>query len=161
MAILTTTGRAALVAAVAEQPLHLAVGRGLAAWDDTPEAEPISKTALTDEIARRAPSQVAFCVSDQEGDIILPEGRYSVSLEPTPYLYVRTQFDYGELVGEPVREVGLFVGTELVGGLPEGQMFFPPADVATGGLLMTLTHYDAAKILSADERLLLEIVFTL
>ena len=48
MAVLQNQGRTALAQAIASQALYLAWGRGQPAWDDNPEPEPTTATALVD-----------------------------------------------------------------------------------------------------------------
>lgn len=138
MTILTTSGRTALAIAVRGQPLHLAWGTGDVAWDTTPEAEPIGATGLVAELGRRAFNTVQYVVTDAEGAIITPSGRYSVSGTPTNMIYVAADFDYTDASSAIIREVGVFLGTQLVAGLPAGQVYFEPGDVADPGTLFAL-----------------------
>ncbi|WP_250266056.1 hypothetical protein, partial [Rhodovastum atsumiense] len=131
MAILTRSGRTALAIALLEQPIHLAWGTGLAAWDDTPAAESATATALVAEVGRRALTESRFVMNlgdwvvDQIGPppngttkddwglqhadlvpagklLVVPTGRY-VDVNPTPSneVYVRFQFDYEDGASPP------------------------------------------------------------
>lgn len=159
MAILTTSGRTALAQAIYAQALHLAWGTGDAGWDTTPVAEPVGATALVAEVGRRVVTQKQYVVSDVNGSISVPTGRYEVSVNPTNLLYLRFQFDYADAPAAVIREVGVFTGTVIAGGVPGGQQYFAPADVSNGGTLLALQRI--AKITrSAATRNEFEFVLT-
>ena len=139
MAVLQNQGRTALARAIASQSLYLAWGRGQPTWDDNPEPEPTTATALVDEIGRRLATAVQYVVPDPMGEIELPDGsRYTTSPQPSKWLHVRWTFDYADAAGETVRELGIFVGGTTAAGLPAGQRYFTAAEVATPGDLYTL-----------------------
>lgn len=138
MAILTTSGRTALAIAVANEPIHLAWGSGDPGWDETPVAENIIDTALIAEVGRRAATQIAYCLPAVEGEIIVPNGRFTHSVTPTNHLFLRFNFDFNDAALASIREIGIFMGTVLVGGLPLGQTYFLPADISTPGILLAL-----------------------
>ena len=83
---------------------------------------------------------------DEAGGIVIPvstgsegavqEARYRLATEPTPYLYVQTAYAYSDASNAIIREMGLFMDTEFVEGLPEGQRYFTPADLKSPGLLL-------------------------
>ena len=64
------------------------------------------------------------------------EARYRLATEPTPYLYVQTAYAYSDASNAIIREMGLFMDTEFVEGLPEGQRYFVPDDLKNPGLLL-------------------------
>lgn len=149
LATLTQTGRAAIALAMASRPLHLAWGSGDPAWDAEGASLPslVTATGLVAEVGRRTPSSIGFVTPDEAGDIVIPvsvgaegavqESRYRLVTDgPTPYLYVRTAYDYGDASNVVVREIGLFMDTEFVEGLPPGKRYFAPADIRNPGLLL-------------------------
>lgn len=139
MAVLQDDGRIALAVAVAAQPIHLAWGRGSPDWDTTPEPEPTNATALVDEVARRLVTFVGYAQPDVAGEIELPSGdRYAVVAGPTQWVYIRTVFNFADAEGETLRELGIFLGAQPVAGLPPGQRYFTPAQIAQPGRLYTL-----------------------
>ena len=208
MAILTTSGRAALAAAIKQQPLHLALGEGETSWDTPreisgafdaenklqtgsthisgvvvksgaatysigddytvnaatgtlnrvitgtiPEGDEVAvsfmagrppedtgRTALLREVGRRVVDEVHFVSPDAQGEIVVPTGRYTISIEPTNHLFVRVRFDFEDAATNTIREQGLFVGTETNAGLPVGQKFFIPAQIEEPGILLILQH---------------------
>ena len=160
MAVLTLAGRAAIAATLKDQPIHLAWGRGDPAWDTTPEAEPLDATGLIDEIGRRQASIVQFCTPDDNGGIIVPNGRFRESAEATNHLYCRFNFDYTEAVGETIREVGIFVGTVPVDTVPAGQFYLSPSEVSDPGFLLVLERF-AKFERSAAVRQAFEFVITI
>lgn len=138
MAILTSSGRAAVAASIKAMPLHLGWGAGLSAWDAVPEPEPILATTLQSEIGRRELTQSLYCVPDVNGEIIVPTGRFSISVEPTNNLYLRFNFDFADASSSDIREVGVFVGTVVNGGLPAGQKYFTLDQLQAPGQLLAL-----------------------
>lgn len=147
LATLTRTGRAAMVKAMLSQPLHLAWGTGLAEWDAEDAELPslINSTALYAELGRRIPAAVGYVIPDDEGEITIPVGRggeeveevrYNRSTEPTPYLYIRINYDYADASSAIIRELGVFMGTQTDPDLPEGQRYFTPAEIIDPGLLL-------------------------
>nr|WP_294510083.1 hypothetical protein [uncultured Bilophila sp.] len=131
-ATLTQTGRAAITLAIFSRPLHLAWGIGSAAWDAEGATLPslVSATKLVAEVGRRTPTSIGFVTPDEPGDIVIPvsvgaegavqEARYRLVTDgPTPYLYVRTAYNYSEASNAVIREMWLFMDTEFVAGLPE------------------------------------------
>lgn len=210
MAILTHSGRAALAAAVKNETLHLAIGRGQTWWDTERQltqafdaadtiavghaplvavtvksadgqttyaagqdyqvdaaagtirrmadgaiaagqtvsvtatigrpAEDVTATALMDEVCRRTVDEVYFVAPDPNGEISLSTGRYRISQTPTPHLFIRTKFDFGDAVGATIREQALFVGTETDPDLPPGQRLFTPDQLVSPGVLLLIEH---------------------
>lgn len=150
LATLTHSGRAAIAFAISQRPLHLAWGSGEAAWDSPDATLPslLQATALVNEIGRRTPGTISFVWPDEAGEIVIPisvgaegavqEARYRMAPtgQPTPYLYVQTHFDYSDASNAVIREMGLFMDTGFVPGLPEGQRYFMPTDIASPGLLL-------------------------
>ncbi|WP_047308845.1 hypothetical protein [Rhodopseudomonas palustris] len=108
--------------------------------------------ALVDEVGRRVAATVEFVNPDPEGNINTPGGqRWTISTEATRYLYVSVLFDYLEASDETIREVGIFVNTEREAGVPEGQLYLTPEEVADPGYLLLLDRF-AGKVRSPSER---------
>jgi hypothetical protein len=135
MPILTKSGRVVIAESISLRPIHCAWGTGDGAWT-VPPSEDADATSLIAEVGRREASEVAFVVPDVDGDIILPSGNYSRSGTPTNHLLIVTNFDFGDASSTVIREIGIYVGTTVVGGLPGGQKYFVPAEVATPGRLL-------------------------
>lgn len=156
MAILPSSGRAALAISVAARPLHLAWGSGDPSWDGAVPAEPVAATALVAEVGRRGGPQLAFVERDDaDGEIELPDERWRAVGVPGPdgepvsgvasgVLYARWQFDYADgTVPEnaTVRELGVFVGTQVKASVlaaQPGRSYFAPADLENPGRLLVL-----------------------
>ena len=128
LATLTSSGRAGMAQAIAAMPLHFAWGSGLAVWDADPVLE------------------------DPEGEITIPVGRqpdgtvvtarFRAVLEPTPFLYLRVNFDFADASNQVVREVGIFLNTTIQEGLPPGQKYFTPDQLADPGRLLAIQRMD-------------------
>lgn len=143
MPILTKSGRVALAESLALRPLHLAWGTGDGSWT-TPPAENADQTALQNEVGRRLVNEIAFAVAVlnplDPAEIELPTGRFNRSVTPTNNLLIVTNFDFADASSSVIRELGLFAGSTVVGGLPAGQKYFLPAEVATPGRLVHLEN---------------------
>lgn len=148
LASLTKTGRAAIARAIAERPLHLAWGSGDPAWDDADAELPsqVNATALVNEVGRRVVSSVGFVLPDDEGNIVIPvgigadgdvqEARYTSVPGPTPYIYIRVNYNFADASNVTIREFGLFMDTVVMPDLPPGQRYFVPAELESPGLLL-------------------------
>lgn len=155
-ATLTHTGRAALAKAVSTRPLTLAWGSGDPDWDADGAELPslVYATSLTHEIGRRIPSYVGFALPDEDGEIIVAKGRrpdgtvekarYRRVDEPTPYLYVRVDYDFEEGGMAIIREIGLFMDAVPKKGLPPGQRYFLPEEIVEPGLLLAAQIFKPA-----------------
>lgn len=139
MPILTKLGRVVIAESISLRSIHLAWGTGDGAWL-TPPPEDGDADTLLNEIGRRTASEVAFVVPDNSGDIVLPTGSFRRSDEPTNHLYIVTNFDFADAQSSVIRNVAVFVGSTMIEGLPAGQRYFTPEEVATPGKLMHLEN---------------------
>jgi hypothetical protein len=141
MAIITLSGRAGIASLVKNTQLYLAWGTGDVAWDSTPESPSSSDDDLEAELGRRKPSSVAYVTPNVSGEIVLPNGnRYTASVTPTSYVYVRTLFEYDEEPTGVIRESGLWIGTVPDTG-HEGDDYLDVGDIDEKGLLFTLDRF--------------------
>lgn len=138
MAILTNSGRAAIAEILQENDVHLAWGAGDASWDVSPVPESLAAIALVDEIGRRAAAQVLFCQPDSNGDIVVPNGTFSISGAPTRYLYCKFLFDYADGAGATIRELGVFLRTTIKSSVLPTKKYFSPSDIDSPGSLLLL-----------------------
>lgn len=140
MPILTKSGRVVIAESITLRPIHLAWGTGDGAWI-SPPAEDSNATVLLNEVGRRAVSEIAYVVPDEDGDVQLPNGtKFSRSVTPTNHLLFATNFEFEDAQSTVIRNVALFIGSTTVGGLPAGQRYFVPAEIATPGRLMHLEN---------------------
>ena len=150
--VLQDAGRIALAAAIKAQPLHIAIGRGDAAWDSLTPAQiaasvPTDATALVSEIGRRL-ATVQFVVPDDTGDISVHDPvtdstqRYSLSAQPTHHLWLRAKFERAEGQGDHVREIAIFIGATPDPALPPGQQWFTPDQLVQPGQLYAMARTD-------------------
>lgn len=102
--------------------------------------EIIGQTALLREVGRRVVDEVHFVTADAQGEIVVPTGRYRISVDPTNHLFIRVRFDFEDAATSVVREQGLFVGTQTDAALPIGQKFFPPTQITDPGILLVLQN---------------------
>ena len=122
IATLTKCGRAAIAKAIAANPVYLAWGSGLEEWDNMGDADLpslLDRKSLYNEIGIRRASVVGFCEPADTGDIVVPIGmgadgvtvetaRYMQMPDPTPYLYIKAAFDFGDAANDTIREIGRF-----------------------------------------------------
>jgi hypothetical protein len=152
MAVLQDAGRIALAKFIATQPIHLAWGRGLAAWDALAEPEPNNAGALVDEVGRRRATFVGYCKPEKNGEIEMPSGdQYTSVAEPTKWVYLRFVFGFGDAAGQTLRELGIFIGTQPKTSVPEGQRYLTAQDIELPGKLYALERV-AAFTRSAQTR---------
>lgn len=139
MSIVPRAGRAVIAESISLRNVHVAWGTGDGAWT-APPSESATATTLQNEVGRRPATQVAFVVEDVAGDIVLPAGRFSLSVTPTNLLYVTAQFDFVDAPSTVIREIGIFVGGTTDPGLPAGQRYFTPDQVVEPGRLLHLEN---------------------
>jgi hypothetical protein len=157
LATLTNSGRAGMAEAIVAMPLHFAWGSGDASWDDDPDKPHIQQSlinavALNNELGRRAVAVAGYALPDPDGEITVPvgrrtdgtveEARYKSSLEPTPFLYLRVNFDFVDAHDQVVREVAIFTKTTVKEDLPPGQRYFKPVDLEHPGRLLVIQRLD-------------------
>jgi hypothetical protein len=140
MAVLTDSGRAAIATSVKDLEIHLAWGSGSAGWDTTPVGESVSATSLLNEVGRRKVSQTMYCVPDDAGGLVVPDGTFSPSSTPTKYLYMRFAFDFADSPTAIIREVGVFLRTTPKVSVPSGQAYLLPSEVLSPGQLLVVQH---------------------
>lgn len=143
MPILTKSGRVVIAESIAARPVHLAWGTGDGAWL-TPPSENPDATALMAEVGRRVASEVSYAVPvtnpGDPAEIELPTGRFNRSATPTNHLLIVANFDFADASSSVIREVGVFSNTQIIDGLPPGQRYFTPAQVASPGRLLHLEN---------------------
>ena len=143
MAILTFSGRAAIIQYLQSCPLYLAIGSGDPDWGSVPDPPDYEAIGLINEVGRKKLTQAFFVNEDDNGEIQMPGGRnYSQSVTPTRHLFLRFLFNYGEGVNTLIREVGIFINTKVKAGLPATQTFFTPDQLTDPGTLLLLENID-------------------
>jgi hypothetical protein len=170
VAILTSSGRAAIAQSIAAQPIHFAWGSGDSTWDTTPQPENADATGLTNELGRRTATSVQFVTPSDTGDIIVPvfndsdgntvSKRFALSGDPTPHLYMRFNFDFTDAPASVIREIAIFVSTVVQQGLPAGQMYFTLEELSDPGNLLAIEHLSDSILRSPNSRQSFEFVFT-
>ena len=131
--------RIAIATAVKARTAHLAWGTGDPAWGNVePPAPPPNATALLAEVGRRRSTAVEFCTPDPNGAISVDEGRFAVTSTPTRNLWYRFHFDFEDGVGTTIRETAIFVDTVAAAGVPAGQFYLLPGQLASPGTLLII-----------------------
>ncbi|NUZ11747.1 hypothetical protein HUZ36_13250 [Pseudoalteromonas sp. McH1-7] len=143
MATLTQQGRKALARLLSQQAIHLAWGKGDPSWDDTLSPTPTNTTQLTSLIGYRKAKQIRFCEPDEQGEIQVPSGKFSLTDTPSQHLYCQFTYDFEDGLGEHIRELGLMLGTTAKANVPAGKYYLAPDEVAQPGELILLEHRTA------------------
>lgn len=153
MTVFTQDGRVALAKALYDMTLFLAVGEGLGEWDDqprptTPEEQAVQDaawsllTGLENAIGMTRTRDKFFVVPDPNGEIVMADGaKFSQSVEPTGFVFIRFQLDLDDASTNTLRETGMYVGTKLAESVPAGQMYTPVADVVDLGKMIEVDRF--------------------
>lgn len=141
MAVLNTSGRTAMAVVLRSRPLHFAWGTGDPAWDDAPIAESLDATALVNELGRVGVTSSAFATPDDNGEVEVPSGRFTLGETPTNHLYLRFDFGFADAADQVIREAGLFIDTAVDAEVPAGQRYFTPDNLTDPGTLVALEHF--------------------
>jgi hypothetical protein len=158
-AVLTTSGRIAIATAIKARTAHLAWGSGDPTWTSTPPDPPANTSALLAEVGRRKAVQVEFCTPDAAGAVVVPEGTFTITTTPTNNLYYRFHWDFADGAGSTIREMAIYIDTVAAAGVPIGQFYLLPAQVAQPGILLTAERR-APLVREAYSRPMLEYVVT-
>ncbi len=156
MSIIGKQGRIATAKAIKVQPLHIAWGPGDGTWV-SPPPEDNEATELTNEIGRRT-AVARFVTPDPDGQLEAPGGAtYSYTETPTNILSVSAQFRFTDAPAAVIRQVGVFIGSEIIAGLPAGQQYFAPAEIESKGDLLQIQNRQPLQR-SADMRTKINII---
>lgn len=140
MATFPNSGRIALAESIANETLHLAWGTGDGSWT-TPPTEDANATALLNEVGRRTVSAVSYVTPSDTGEIVLPDGgKFTASVSHTRHLLLTINFDYPDASSSVIRELAVFIGTQVAAGLPIGQQYFTPGQVTNPGRMLHLEN---------------------
>lgn len=163
MATLTDSGRAALAEALKGENLYLGLSSGKVTWDsaDTFEAETRALTDITNAICFVKITDKQFVSSNNQGSIILPQGRFEISNVATPNLYLKASLNFTEATTAVIREVAVFKDIVLNNTVTEGQTFFDTSHVTSHGQLVFIDRQTSPINRSAGRRETFEFVITL
>lgn len=171
MHVLQDAGRIALAKALAALPAHFAWGRGDGAWVNPP-ATPSNRNALMDEICRRQCEIVGFVVPGTAANYEIQVPRtanpqapedydyYNRSAVPTPWLYLKATFGFGDATGETVREAAVFFDSRAKAEVPPGQRLLWPQDIEAPGFMYCM-RFRVAKIRDGASKPIEEMVIPL
>lgn len=157
--ILTQDGRIAVARALANEQFFMAWGEGDPAWDTTPVQASNSESSLVAEVGRRKATFVGYCEPDAGGSIVTPEQVFMESETPTKYLFLRFIFGFDEATEFTIREIGIFLYSQVDPALPPGQEYFTPDQVTEPGALLLVERLSAVPR-SPSIRTRFEQVFT-
>lgn len=163
MATLTDSGRAALVESLLNENLYVGLATGLETWDDpeTFQAESREITDITNAICFIKINDKQFVSANEQGSIILPQGRFEISNTPTPNMYLKASLNFTEAPTAIIREVAVFKDIQLKESVLPGQIFFTTADVQSHGHLIFIDRQTTPINRSAGRRETFEFVITL
>lgn len=136
MATFPKNGRVVIAQSIALRPLHVAWGLGDGVWTTSIPTEDPEASSLIDEVGRHTVTSTEFVVPDVAGTIVLPSGKFSLSVTPTNHLLISTTFDFSDASSSVIREVAIFAGTQIQAGLPGGQRYFTPEQITDEGRML-------------------------
>ncbi len=153
MAVLTYSARTLWASYIKSRNLYLAIGTGDETWEEIPPSPDYEATGLINEIGRKKIARAFFVNEDENGEIDMPGGRrYSYSDTPTRQLYLHFLFDYGEGLSTSIREIGIFIDTEIKAGLPETQTYFLPEEIENPGTLILIENLETADTFTPNKK---------
>lgn len=139
--VIPAEGAATLVATLIEGNLAIAIGRGVESWGVTPPPPDIEATSLVDPIGISKALYQHFVTPNESGEIQASDGsRWSLSNEPTRFLYVSILLDYNDASGEVVREYALYRNPTFESSVLPGQSYVPINEVADLGQLIGIKN---------------------
>lgn len=159
-AILTLAGRVAIAEAIkASNAVHMAWGNGDPSWGTTPPSPPPNTTTLLDEVGRRQAVEASYCSPNPAGVIVVPNGTFTISATPTQNLYFKFFFEFGDAVGETIREQAIFLNTVRNAGVSPSLAYLTPGQISNPGRMIVLQH-SAPILREVTTRQLFEFVVT-
>jgi hypothetical protein len=93
------------------------------------------------------------------GVIVVPNGTFSVSATPTQNLYFKFFFEFGDAVGETIREQAIFLNTVRNAGVSPSLAYLTPDQISNPGRMIVLQHSNPI-LREATTRQLFEFVVT-
>lgn len=98
-------------------------------------------TELVNFLGLHKVEQVDFITPDENGTIISSEGeRWSVSVNPTPYLYLKATCGYLDETDQIIREVGVYANPTISGSPPPEQTYFPDSELTDVGEIINIEN---------------------
>lgn len=140
-AVLTLAGRVAIAEAIkASAAIHMALGTGDASWGTSPPTPATSATALVAEIGRREVTEVRYCIPDAAGAIVVPNGQFTLTNTPSSNLYFKFFFEFGDAVGQTIREQAIFLNTVRNAGVSSSLAYLTPSQISNPGRMIVLQN---------------------
>lgn len=150
MSVMPKDGHIGIAELIKTQPLHVAWGPGDGVWVAPVPPTSINDTELIEELGRRTASSVIYVAPVVDGDPVDEEdpafikvpgkGFYKASAEPTKYLLITAQFNFGEEPTATIRQTAVFMGTQTIDGLPPGLRYFTPDQIQSKGRMLQLQN---------------------
>lgn len=86
-------------------------GTSYTPWNTTPANVNLEHSTLVSEVGRRKVLYKRYVRPDNNGDIVTSSGKWSESVVPTNYLYLRVNFEQTDAFDKIIYQRGLFIGT--------------------------------------------------
>lgn len=141
--VMVDSGRTTLAKRIYSSTICLAVGSGLSAWASPPADPAVTDSALAAPVAMVRSSAKSFVVPDSaSGTILMPDSsKWSISANPSKYLYVSFVLGFSDGAADVYKELGLYLDPTFTAGVPAGQNYVPWANVTAPGDLLALEHF--------------------
>lgn len=103
----------------------------------------VTQTALAAEIGRHTVTDCYFLTPDAGGTIQAKSGaRFNQTSTPTRYLRISATFELDDAPTSTIKEVAIFLGTVVVGGLPAGTRYFTTDQLSDAGQAVVIENID-------------------
>jgi len=108
-------------------------------WDRVPPTEDVNATELIAEVGRVKYLAKEYVVADTTGVLDVDGIKWSISTNPTKYIYLKFQFDQTMNSDSAIFQLGLFTDVVPVAG-KEAETYLLPADIDDIGNIVLIEN---------------------
>jgi len=105
-------------------------------WGNSPEAEDLDSTTLIAEVGRIKSQTKNYVLPDDNGIIEIDGIKWSISTEPTKYVYLKFVFEQDMNSSDTIYQLGIFTDTVPAAGKETEDYLLPNEIDGTGELLL-------------------------
>lgn len=136
--ILSETGHVALSESMYAKDYMLAWGTmpDGQEWTTNPPTEDPSSTALNSEVGRIKPIAKEYVYLDNAGVLEIGGQKWTISIEPTKYIYFKFTFDQLQNSNDKIYQLGIFSDTVPVDGAASENYLLPTQITESGKMVM-------------------------
>ena len=139
--VLTEVGHIKLSEAMFSNEFRLAWGMAPSGqdWTNTPPPEDLGDTQLLQEVGRIKSQVAEYVVPDGAGVIEVDGINWTISANPTKYIYLKFQFDQTHNSSDFIHQLGLFTDTVVQAG-DEALEYVQPTSITDIGQMILLEN---------------------